>query len=274
MPKFGFVISEDIGYVVKNIFKDINNRRDFEEGLMFLKKIGYDGAVIPLMFSIGILVKQINEIFKSHGIEVAGLSTDHYSTHLGYSFISPNPAIRGRTLDVIMSGLLVARELSSPLIIGKIVGKGVKDEKSEVWLQASLKILDKRAKDFSVKVLIEPLNSYETSFLNTLSEVYSLIKRLSLESTGILINSYNMDIEELKIDNTIENVREKIWSVKFSDTKRMPLGYGHINFGKIVKGLKKIGYNDWYIVECLPIPNSEDAAKASLNYLKRILTFS
>ncbi|MCX8189095.1 MAG: sugar phosphate isomerase/epimerase [Nitrososphaeria archaeon] len=271
MPKYGFVISEDIGYIVKNIFKDINDKKNFEEGLETLKKIGYEGAVIPLMFNIGILVKQVNEIFKKHGIEIAGLSTDHYTTHLGYSFISTNPAVRGRTLDVIMSGLLIARELSSPLIIGKIIGKGIKDEKTEVWLQASLKILDKRAKDFGVKVLIEPLNSYETSFLNSLSEVYSLIKKLSLENTGILVNSYNMDIEELRIDEAIEYTKERIWYTKFSDTKRMPLGYGHIDFGKIVKALKKIGYNGWYIIECLPVPSAEDAAKTSLNYLKRIL---
>ncbi|MEM0054204.1 MAG: sugar phosphate isomerase/epimerase family protein [Nitrososphaeria archaeon] len=271
MPKYGFVISEDIGYVVKNIFKDINDRKNFEEGLEVLKRIGYNGVVIPLMFNIGILVKQVNEIFKDHEMEIAGLSTDHYNTHLGYSFISPNPAIRGRSLDVIMSGLLVARELSSPIIIGKIVGKGVKDEKSEVWLQASLKILDKRAKDFGVKVLIEPLNSYETSFLNSLSEVYSLINKLSLENTGILINSYDMDIEELKIEESIEYAKEKIWYVKFSDTKRTPLGYGHINVGKIVGTLKKIGYNGWYVIECLPTPTAEDAAKVSLNYLKSIL---
>ncbi|MEM3786857.1 MAG: sugar phosphate isomerase/epimerase family protein, partial [Nitrososphaeria archaeon] len=151
------------------------------------------------------------------------------------------------------------------------VGKGVKDEKSEVWLQASLKILDKRAKDFGVKVLIEPLNSYEISFLNSLSEVYSLINKLSLENTGILINSYDMDIEELKIEESIEYAKEKIWYVKFSDTKRTPLGYGHINVGKIVGTLKKIGYNGWYVIECLPTPTAEDAAKVSLNYLKSIL---
>lgn len=271
MPKYGFVISEDIGYTVKNIFKDINEQKKFEEGLEFLKSIGYDGVVIPLMFNIGILVKQVNEIFKNYGMEVAGLSTDHYSTHLGYSFTSSNPAIRGRTLDVIMSGLLVAHELSAPLIIGKIIGKSVRDERSEVWLQASLKILDKRAKDFDVKILIEPLNSYETGFLNGILEAYYLIKRLSLENTGIAINSYHMDIEELRIDDAVEYCKEKIWYVKFSDTKRMPLGYGHINFGKIVEGLKKVGYNEWYVVECIPFPNAEESARVSFNYLKHIL---
>ncbi|MEM4522237.1 MAG: hypothetical protein QW738_03350, partial [Nitrososphaeria archaeon] len=62
MPKYGFVISEDIGYVVKNVFKDLNDRKNFEEGLEVLKRIGYNGVVIPLMFNIGILVKQVNEI--------------------------------------------------------------------------------------------------------------------------------------------------------------------------------------------------------------------
>ncbi|MGB9727526.1 MAG: sugar phosphate isomerase/epimerase family protein [Nitrososphaeria archaeon] len=271
MPKFGFVISEDIGYKVKNIFKDINEQKDLEKGLKFLRELGYDGVIIPLMFNIGILVKQLNGIFNNCGIEVAGLSTDHYNTHLNYSFTSSNPVIRGRTLDVTMSGLSVARELSTPLIIGKIVGKSVREERSEVWLQASLKILDKRAKDFGIKILIEPLNGYETSFLNDLSETYNLIKRLSLENTGILVNTYHMNIEELRIEDAIEYSGEKIWHVKFSDTKKMPLGYGHIDFSRILKMLKKIGYDGWYTIECLPFPSAEDAAKNSLNYLRQTI---
>jgi len=271
LPKYGFVISEEIGYRVKNIFKDINEQEDLENGLKFLKELGYDGVILPLMFNIGILVKQLNEIFKKCGVEIAGLSTDHYNTHLNYSFTSSNPVIRGRTLDVTMSGLSVARELSTPLIIGKIIGKNVREERSEVWLQASLKILDKRAKDFDVKILIEPFNSYETSFLNDISETYNLIKKLSLENTGILINSYHMNIEELRIEDAIEYAREKIWHVKFSDTRKMPLGYGHMDFNRIVKILKKIGYNGWYTVECLPFPCAEYAARNSLNFLRQTI---
>jgi len=271
LPKYGYVISEEIGYKVKNIFKDINEQKDLENGLKFLRELGYDGVILPLMFNIGILVKQLNEIFKNFGLVIAGLSTDHYNTHLNYSFTSSNPVIRGRTLDVTMSGLSVARELSAPLVIGKIIGKSVREEKSEVWLQASLKILDKRAKDFGVKILIEPFNSYETSFLNDISETYNLIKRLSLENTGILINSYHMNIEELRIEDAIEYSRERIWHVKFSDTRRVPLGYGHIDFNRIVRILKKIGYDGWYTVECLPFPSVEDAARNSLNYLRQTI---
>lgn len=271
MPKFGYVISEDIGYRVKNVFKDINDGKDFERGLEFLREVGYDGAVIPLMFNIGILFKRISEIFKSQGMEVAGLSTDHYSTCLDYSFTSSNPVIRGRTLDVIMSGLNVASELSAPLIIGKVVGRNLKDERSEVWLQASLKILDKRAKDFGIQVLIEPQNSYETSFLNNVFEAYSTIKRLSLENTGIAVNSYHADIEELKVEEAIESAKERVWYVKLSDTKRMPLGCGHVNLEGLVGVLKKIGYDGWYTVECTPFPDAEDAARRSLSLLKSVL---
>lgn len=271
LPKYSYMISEHFGYHVRNIDKDLNERKDFEAAISFLKESGYHGIMIPLMFNMHVLVKEVKNIVESYGINISGLATDHYYTHLNYYLTNTNSAVKARALDIMMSGISVSDVLSAPLIIGLIRGGNMRDEKSNIWLHAALKILDKKARDLNVQILIEPLNHYETGYVNTIAEAYDLIERLELEKTGILINTYHMNIEEGDYERPISHAREKIWHVKFSDNNRLPPGFGHIDFESIVGSLKKVGYDGWYSVECLPRPSSRDAAAVSISFLNEMI---
>ncbi|MGQ9781632.1 MAG: sugar phosphate isomerase/epimerase family protein [Nitrososphaeria archaeon] len=271
MPKYSYMVSELFGYHVRNINRDLNEQKEFEAATSFLKELGYHGIIIPLMFNMDVLVKKVKEIVDSHQIKVSGLATDHYYTSLDYHLTNPNSAVKARALDMMMSGISVSSTFSAPLIIGLIRGGNMKDERSSIWLHAALKILDKKAKDMNVQILIEPLNHYETNHVNSIAEAYDLIDSLGLEKTGILINSYHMNIEERDYEQPIIYAKDRIWHVKFSDTNRLAPGLGHIDFNSIVNSLKKIGYDGWYSVECLPRPNSRDAATVSISFLKKMV---
>ena len=271
MPKYGYMISESFGYYIKNISKDINDQKDFENTVSVLKELGYNGVVIPLMFNMDVLVNRVKEIMARYQMDISGLSTDHYYSHLNYYLTNSNSAIKARALDIMMSGLSVADIFSAPLIIGLIRGKNTVDEKSNIWLHAALKILDKKAKDLGVEVLIEPINHYETSYVTTVSEAYNLIGRLGLIKTGILVNSYHMNIEEGNYEQSIDYAKDRIWHVKLSDNNRQPPGSGHIDFSSIIGALKKIEYNGWYSIECFPKSNQQDVAALSINFLKQMV---
>jgi sugar phosphate isomerase/epimerase len=268
MPKYSYVISESFGYSIKNISKNIEDQKDFENALSILKDVGYNGVEIPLMFDIKVIVDRLKETMTRYGMSVSGLSTDNYYSHMNYYLTNSNSAVRARTLDLMMSGLSIAQILSSPLMIGLIIGKNAVDEKSAIWLDASLKILDKKANDVGVDVLIEPINHYETGYLTTIKEAYDLIGNLGLIKTGVLINSYHMNIEEGKYEQSINYAKDKIWHVKLSDNNHLPPGLGHIDFNSILTTLKKIGYDGWYTVECMSKPELKDVATLSMNFIK------
>lgn len=271
MPKYSYMISESFGYYIKNISKDINDQKDFENALSVIKELGYDGVEIPLMFNMDVLVNKVKEIMARYQMSISGLATDHYYSHLNYYLTNSNSAIKARALDIMMSGLSVADIFSAPLIIGLIRGKDMVDERSNIWLHAALKILDKKAKDLGVKVLIEPINHYEIGYLTTISETYNLIRRLELVKTGILINSYHMNIEEGNFEQSIDYAKDKIWYVKLSENNLQSLGSGHIDFNSIINALKKIGYDGWYSIGSLPKPNQFDAATLSMGFIKKMI---
>jgi len=268
--KFSIMVSESYGYCLKNIFKEINDTKEFENAISFLKQIGYDGVSLPLMFNMDLLINKGKEVLSSYQMKISDITTCHYYTHLDYSLVSSNPAIRARALNIAMAGLSVSNTFQAPLIIGLLRGKVAGDGKSAIWLQASLKILDKNAKDQNVKVLIEPINRYETNYINTISDAYEIIKEMNLENVGISPNTFHMNIEERDLGESIESAKDKIWHIKVSDSNRWPPGYGHIDFAEIIRVLRRIGYDGWLTTECLPKPTQNDAAIASIGFLKRI----
>ncbi|MEM3404476.1 MAG: sugar phosphate isomerase/epimerase family protein [Nitrososphaeria archaeon] len=268
--KFSITISESYGYCLKNIFKEIEDAKVFENAISFLKEIGYNGVSLPLMFNMDLLVNKGKEILSSYQMEVSDITTCHYNTLLDYSLISNNAAIRARALNIAIAGLSVSNTLEAPLMIGLLRGRIAGDEKSMIWMQASLKILDKNARDLNVKVLIEPINRYETSYINTISDAYEIIKKMNLENIGIAPNTFHMNIEERNLREPIESAKDKIWHIKVSDSNRWPLGYGHLDFAEIIRTLRKIDYRGWLTTECLPKPSQNDAAIASIGLLKRV----
>ena len=88
---------------------------------------------------------------------------------------SEDPAVRGQAVDYIKKCIDFARELKSPVVAGPMysaVGKTrllSKDEKQKQWQLAvdSLRKAGDYAGEHGVKLAIEPLNRFETDFINT-----------------------------------------------------------------------------------------------------------
>jgi sugar phosphate isomerase/epimerase len=269
LSKYSIQVSEFFGYCVKDISKGIGEGKDFENAISFLRDLRYDGVELPLMFDVDALAHRGKEILSSYGMEVSAITTGHYYYFKNYFLTSSDSAMRTKALDAAILGLSVCREFSSSLIIGSLRGKASETEKATIWLQNSLRILDKRAKDFGVKVLLEPINRYETNCINTIAEAYELIKSLGLNNTGIMIDSFHMNIEEKRFKEAIEDAKDLIWYVQLADSNRWPPSCGHIDFTEIITALKNIGYKGWFAIECLPKPSPKEAAKIAMNFLKK-----
>ena len=268
MPKYSYVISESLGLYVKNIQRGLS--KEFEKAVSLLKDSGYSGIEMPLMLDIDVFSNKLMEILESCDMSVSGFTTDHYHSVLNYSLTSSNYALMAKTIDRIMLGLEVSNDFSAPLIIGLLKGRIV-DEKSWILLQSSLKILDKKARDTNTRILLEPLNRYEADHLNTISQVYDFIRSLGLENTGILIDSFHMNIEEAKYKDVIEYAKDKISYVRLADNNRGLLGSGHIDFVRIIESLKKAMYTGWFSIGCNSKLSAAEEAKASMEFLKELL---
>ncbi len=92
--------------------------------------------------------------------------------------------------------------------------------------------------ELGVGISIESLGE-KTSFLPKASEVHELVKELALSNVGLLVDTMHVfsggEDPAVVIENCLRGVNE----IQLRDTDSMPPGGGTIEFGKIVKIVKK-----------------------------------
>jgi D-psicose/D-tagatose/L-ribulose 3-epimerase len=95
----------------------------------------------------------------------------------------------------------------------------------------------------NVKLGIEPLNRYETDFINTVDEGLKLCELIDHPNVGLLLDSYHMNIEEKNVCQSIEKAKDKLFHFQVAENDRGVPGTGSINWTAIFSTLKKINYN-------------------------------
>ncbi|RLI23904.1 sugar phosphate isomerase/epimerase [Candidatus Bathyarchaeota archaeon] len=133
------------------------------------------------------------------------------------------------------------------------------------------KILGKYADDVGAYVLLEPLNRYETHFINRLEQAIEICKAAGREHVKIMADFFHMNIEEASIPKSIEDADGYIFHVHLADSNRLLPGYGHTDFKSGFAALKKIGYRNFMTLEC-GIPGDPDVELPKcVSYLKSLI---
>lgn len=215
----------------------------------------------------------ISKIIEKENIQISTLGTGLAYVKEGLSFSSKDDSIRKEAVKRVWKFIDIASFWGSKVIIGSIRGKiwdlTEKDLYAKLIIDAFKKILDK-AEENKVTVLLEPLNRYETNFINNVEEGLRFIKNLSSEYLKLHLDTFHMNIEEDSIKESIKKAVGFVGHFHFADNQRKYPGSGHINFEEIKEAIVEIGYNEYIGIECLPLPNSEIAAKESLKFLKSL----
>ena len=99
-------------------------------------------------------------------------------------------------------------------------------------------------------VLIEPLNRYESPYLNTVHDCVELLTAVDHSSTGLLLDYFHMSIEEENLSESTLSAGKWVRHVHLGDSNRLLPGYGHTDFRACFSALKEIGYHGFVSLEC------------------------
>ena len=88
---------------------------------------------------------------------------------------------------------------------------------------------------------------------------------LDTDNIVILADLFHMNIEEADIADALRTYGKHIGHLHFVDSNRRPAGCGHMDYAPIAAALKEIGYNKYASAEAFPWPNSNSAAKATID---------
>ena len=129
--------------------------------------------------------------------------------------------------------------------------------------------LCKVAKDSGVKLVLEPLNRYSTPYCASAKDALAIAQQV--ESLGILLDTFHMNIEEDSFADAIQSCRDFLQHTHFADNNRKMPGFAHIDFYAIVKSLHAIGYSGYVSFEPnISDRNYEFTIKHSLEFIRQI----
>ncbi len=133
-----------------------------------------------------------------------------------------------------------------------------------------LKRLAKKAADYGVKLLLEPLNRYSTPYCATAKDALAIATQV--DSLGVLLDTFHMNIEEDSFKDAIKSSSNYLQHLHFADNNRKMPGFAHIDFSSIAESLNEIGYDRYISFEPnIADKNYEHATKYGLDFVKRIV---
>ena len=137
-------------------------------------------------------------------------------------------------------------------------------EKEWKWCVKGLRAAAARAQKRSVCLCLEPLNRFETYFLNTLADAARLLRDVGAPNVRIHFDTFHSNIEEQHPAEALRAVAEDLGHVHLSENDRGIPGTGHVDWKGILKVLKATVYDGWLTIESFAQPEPALAAAAAI----------
>jgi D-psicose/D-tagatose/L-ribulose 3-epimerase len=180
--------------------------------------------------------------------------------------------IRANTVNYLKACIDAARELGSPFVAGPMysaVGKTrllSPDERAKQWSLATetLKPVADYAGQRGVQLAIEPLNRFETDFINTVEQGMDFVGRIGASNVGFLLDTFHMNIEEKDIAAAIRKAGLKVFHFHSCENDRGTPGTGHVEWKEVASALREINYQGPVVIEAFTTEITEIARAVSL----------
>jgi D-psicose/D-tagatose/L-ribulose 3-epimerase len=112
-----------------------------------------------------------------------------------------------------------------------------------------LKTLARYAAERNIKLAIEPLNRFETDFINTCAQGLQMVKEVGHPALSLHLDTFHMNIEEKNLKKAILNTGKHIGHIHISGSDRGTPGNDHIDWEGIFSALRQIDYQGNIAIE-------------------------
>ncbi len=213
-----------------------------EVTLRRIKRLGYESIEIsgePTQYD----TKTARALLKQYGIRCWGSVTIMVA---GRNLAAGDEALRARTIDYMKSVVTMVKELEGteisivPATVGKIVPDSTPEQEWK-WVVQGLKEIYAHAKPCGVRLALEPLNRFETYFLNRADQALRLAEDVGPDC-GVCLDVFHMNIEDVDMHDAIRKVGKRLVDVHVAENNRMAPGMGNVDWRKFVATLREVGY--------------------------------
>jgi sugar phosphate isomerase/epimerase len=194
--------------------------------------------------------KEVKKLLDENGLKCWGSVSLMFA---GRDLIHADPAVRASSIKYLKDCITMVKELDGyemtivPSEVGKVQAMDTPEQEWE-WAVEGLKEIYPHSVSAGVKMALEPLNRFETNFLNRADQALLLAEAVGPEC-GVCIDTFHLNIEEADMYQAIRNVKARLVDFHVADNNRMGCGQGALDWKKIVATLKEVGYDGALTVE-------------------------
>lgn len=246
-----------------------------EENLAKIAAMGYQGVELTIRDPKLVELDRLSSLVEKSGLKVPAIGTGQAWGEEGLSFTDPHAAVRRAAVERIKSHIPIASRFGAVIIIGLIRGTlkpDVDPAQANAWMVEALRECSAAASPHGVNLVVEPINRFETTLINTADQGLELVKQVGVTNCGLLLDTFHMNIEEASIEKSIEQCRGQIHHFHVADSNRWYPGAGHLDFASILKALAATGYQGFVSGEFMAKPDAETAARESMAHLSPIIS--
>ena len=154
-------------------------------------------------------------------------------------------------------------------------------------LVENLGLLAAHAGDHGVTLCVEPLNRFETSFINLASQAVEVVDRVNHPACQIMLDTFHMNIEEKSLGDAIRLAGHRLKHFHACENDRGAPGSGNVTWDQVKQGLADIGYDGPVVIESftakvqsiaraaaiwrLLAPTQDALASDGVRFLRRLL---
>jgi D-psicose/D-tagatose/L-ribulose 3-epimerase len=173
----------------------------------------------------------------------------------GLSAISDNATIRKRSIQWLKDAIAITAECGGDTIAGPLycpVGylpgrRRTADEWS--WAIEAYQQVGDTLTAHNVSLAIEPLNRFETFFLNTAEDAALLAEEVGHPNVGILYDTFHANIEEKSIAAGLLKVGKHLKLIHTCENDRGIPGSGHVEWASVFDAIRQLRYDGWLTIE-------------------------
>ncbi len=236
-----------------------------------VKEMGFDMVEIALEDLSLVDLNKVKGVLTSTGLECVVCGAFGPTRDI----ISDDPSIRENAKKYITDCINACSELGSHIFAGPVysaVGKTrlIPEEKKRQEWNLCVETLGQLS-DFGQKkgvvIAVEPLNRFETDFINLAQDAVRLVERVNSPSLKVHLDTFHMNIEEKSLGEAVRNTGRHLYHFHACENDRGTPGSGHIPWQEVASALKDIGYDGYIAIESFT-PGVKEIAKAAAIWRK------
>lgn len=214
-----------------------------EKTLKRISSLGYESIEIsgePTQYPIA----ETRQLLQKYGLRCWGAVTLQLGER---DLAAKDPGQRADSVKYVKSVVEMAAALGGsivtvvPVTVGKIVPTSTPENEWN-WVVDGLREVYEFAQTQGIRLGLEPLNRFETYFLNRADQAMVLAEAVGPDC-GVTLDAFHLNIEEADFFGAIRTAGPRLVDFHVADNNRMAAGQGALNWPEIVRVLKEVGYD-------------------------------